>query len=57
MDRRAIFFAASAIVCAVLIAPTDSELRWVPISMSIAYVVLALLSLLDAYSRHQPPPS
>ena len=55
MDRRAVFFACAAVVCAVLIAPTDADLRWVPIAMSIAYAVLAVLSLLDAWSRHQPP--
>ena len=55
MDRRAVFFACAGLLCAILIAPTDAELRWVPIAMSIAYVVLAGLSLLDAWSRHQPP--
>ena len=55
MDRRAIFFLGAAVVCAVLIPATESELRWVPIAMSIAYTILAVLSLLDARSRHQPP--
>jgi hypothetical protein len=55
MDRRAIFFLGAAAVCAVLIPATDSDLRWVPITMAISYLVLALLSLLDARARHQPP--
>jgi hypothetical protein len=55
MDRRAIFFVGAAVVCAVLIPATESELRWVPIAMSVAYAILALMSFLDARSRHQPP--
>jgi hypothetical protein len=55
MDRRAIFFFIAAFLCAVLIPATDSELRWVPIAMATGYVILAVLSLLDARSRHQPP--
>jgi hypothetical protein len=55
MDRRAVFFLVAAGLCAVLIPATDSELRWVPMAMSIAYAVLAVLSYLDARARHQPP--
>jgi hypothetical protein len=53
MDRRAVFFAAATAVCAALAPAADSELRWVPIAMSVAYAVLALLSLLDYVSRHR----
>ena len=56
MDRRALFFLVSAVVCTVLIPATQSDLRWVPIAMAIGYAILAVLSALDARSRHQPPP-
>ncbi len=52
MDRRAVFFAVAALVCALLIPATDSELRWVPMVMAGSYAVLAVLSLLDSRSRH-----
>ena len=51
MDRRALFFAGAAILCAALIPVTDSDLRWVPTWMAIAYAVLAILSFLDHHSR------
>jgi hypothetical protein len=54
MDRRGVFFAGAAFVCAVLVPATDSELRWVPIAMAFAYAVLAVLSFLDAWSRRRP---
>jgi hypothetical protein len=47
MDRRALFFLGAGAVCAALIAETDSELRGVPIGLSIIYVVLAVASYLD----------
>ncbi len=54
MDRRALFFLAAAAVCGALAPATDSDLRWVPITMAIAYVVLAALSVADYWSRrHQ----
>jgi len=52
-DRRAVFFLVAAATCGVLIPATDNELRWVPISMAIAYAVLAALSYLDFRSRLQ----
>ena len=50
-DRRAVFFVIAAATCGLLIPATDSTLRWVPVSMTIAYVVLAALSYLDFRSR------
>ena len=51
MDRRATFFLGAAIVCALLIPVTEGEFRWVPIVTSIIYVLLAIASFLDAWSR------
>ena len=41
MDRRAVFFLCSAIVCALLSFVTPSELRWVGDVMAVAYAVLS----------------
>ena len=51
IDRRSRFFAGAALVCVVLIPLSDASLRWVPIIVSIIYVVLAVLSFLDWRSR------
>ena len=56
MDRRAVFFIGAALVCALLIAPIDTHLRWVPITMSIAYAVLAAWSYLDFRQRRSSDP-
>jgi hypothetical protein len=56
MDRRALFFIGAAVLCAVLIAPTEAHLRWVPISMAIAYAVLAAWSYLDFRQRRRSDP-
>ena len=53
MDRRAVFFLGAAIVCAVLIPITETEQRWVPISLSIVYTLLSLASWADARSRRR----
>ena len=54
MDRRAVFFLGAAVVCALLIPVTGGEHRWVPIALSIVYVLLALGSWTDNRSRqHQ----
>ena len=53
MDRRAAVFLVFAVVCVVLVPFTDDSYRWVPIVTSIAYVVLALASFLDALSRRR----
>lgn len=51
MDRRALFFLGAAVVCAVLILPSDPGLRWVPMVLALTYLVLAALSFLDYRSR------
>jgi hypothetical protein len=51
MDRRSVFFLGSALVCVALIPLSEPDLRWVPIAVSITYVVLAVLSFLDWRSR------
>jgi hypothetical protein len=53
MDRRAVFFLCSALVCAVLAFVTPSELRWVGNVMTAAYAVLAMASWLDHSSRRR----
>jgi hypothetical protein len=53
MDRRAVFFFCSAIVCTLLVALTPSELRWVGYIMAIAYAVLGAASWLDHSSRRR----
>lgn len=47
MDRRALFFLGAAALCALLIAETEAEIRWVPKGLAMTYVVLALASFLD----------
>ena len=51
MDQRAIFFLGAALVCALLIPVTDGEHRWVPIALSVVYVLLAVASWADRRSR------
>jgi hypothetical protein len=51
MDRRALFFLAAAVVCAVLIPATESEQRWVPIALSVVYALLAVASWADLHGR------
>ncbi|MGH8998409.1 MAG: hypothetical protein ACRDY7_03365 [Acidimicrobiia bacterium] len=46
-DRRALFFLGAAAVSAVLIPATTDSLRYVPLIVSVLYVVLALASYLD----------
>jgi len=53
MDRRAIFFLGAAAMCAAVITPTESDLRWVPTALTVIYVVLALLSYLDWRSNNR----
>ena len=51
MDRRAAFFLGAAVVAAVLIPVTEASQRWVPIVLSIVYVLLAAASWADRRSR------
>ena len=51
MDRRAVFFAGAALVCALLIPVTESDYRWVPVALTVVYLLLALGSWADRRSR------
>ena len=51
MDRRAVFFAGAAIVCAILIPVTEQQQRWVPVMLAILYFVLAVASWADKRTR------
>jgi hypothetical protein len=51
MGRRALFFLIAAVVCVALVPLSVPDLRWVPIAVSVTYVVLALLAALDEISR------
>ena len=56
MDRRAVFFLVAAAVAALLAPVTDGVHRWVPISLSVVYVLLALASWADRRSRRSAGP-
>ena len=51
MDRRALFFAGAALVCAVLIPLTESAQRWLPVILSIVYALLSIASWADARTK------
>ncbi|MGH8998496.1 MAG: hypothetical protein ACRDY7_03810 [Acidimicrobiia bacterium] len=53
MDRRALFFLGAAVAAGLLIPVTTESLRYVPVIVSIAYVVLAALSYLDFRSTRR----
>jgi hypothetical protein len=53
VDRRAIFFLGAAVVCAAVITPTEAHLRWVPMALTVIYVLLALASYLDWRSNNR----
>jgi hypothetical protein len=53
MDRRAVFFVCSAVICVLLATVTPPELRWVGDTMAIAYAVLSVASWLDFASRRR----
>lgn len=48
MDRRALFFLVAAVACALLVTVITPALRWVPKTLAAVYVVLALVSYVDA---------
>jgi hypothetical protein len=50
-ERRVIMFAVLAVVCFVLVPFADESYRNVPLVTGCVYVVLALLFLLDWWSR------
>jgi flagellar biosynthesis protein FliQ len=47
MDRRALFFLIAAALAGALYFVVDSDLRYVPRTLAIVYVVLAFVSWLD----------
>jgi hypothetical protein len=51
MDRRAAFFVAAAVICAVLVPVTEQEQRWVPAALTVVYVLLAIASWADRRTR------
>jgi hypothetical membrane protein len=51
MDRRALFFMVAAAVCLVLVPVTPSDLRWFTLALAVVYVLLAIGSALDNWSR------
>ena len=53
IDRRSVFFVLSAVVAALMIPLSESDLRWVPEVVAVTYVVLAALSFLDYESRRR----
>jgi hypothetical protein len=53
MDRRATFFLGAAIVCFVMSFVIDAELRYVTYSLAGVYLLLSVLSLLDAIGRRR----
>ncbi len=53
MDRRAVFFLCSALICVLLTGLTPSDLRWVGNVMAGGYAVLAAASWLDHASRRR----
>jgi hypothetical protein len=53
IDRRSVFFVLSAVVAALMIPLSESDLRWVPEVVAVTYVVLAVLSFLDYESRRR----
>jgi len=56
MDRRALFFIGAAIVAALLVPVTEEEHRFVPIALSIVYVLLAVGSWADHRSKSRMEP-
>jgi hypothetical protein len=53
MDRRAIFFLCSAVVCLLLVGVTPSDLKWLGYAMTAGYATLAAASWLDHTARRR----
>ena len=53
MDRRAVFFLCSSVLCLLLTFVTPEELRWVGYTLSVGYAVLAGASYLNFSSRQR----
>ncbi|HUR76527.1 MAG TPA: hypothetical protein VMZ22_01165 [Acidimicrobiales bacterium] len=50
-DRRALFFLMSAVAAGLLVPVAEQEHRWIVTTVAVTYVVLAIASALDAWSR------
>jgi hypothetical protein len=55
MDRRAAFFLVAAVACFLMVPVGVEKFQEVAFVTGIVYVVLALLSLLDRWSRSRTP--
>ena len=56
IGRRALFFLACAVVCALLIPPTPDEFRWVNLTMiGLALFWAVLLAAEDVARRRRRP--
>ncbi len=51
MDRRGIFFLIAAVLCALVSPLIEESIRWIAYWLVGTYIVLAILSMLDFYSR------
>jgi hypothetical protein len=47
MDQRALFFFVAAVVAALIAPVTADELRYVPETVAVTYMILAVASYLD----------
>ena len=56
MDRRALFFLGSSALGFLLIPVADPEHRWVAVAVGITYLVLAIASALDKFTRDRIQP-
>jgi hypothetical protein len=56
IDRRALFFLGASVVCFVLTPLAEPAQRWVPLVFGCTYVVLAVASALDHWSRTREEP-
>jgi len=53
IDRRAVFFLCSAVLCLLISFVTPEELRWVGYVLAVGYALLAGASYLDFSSRQR----
>ena len=53
MDHRALFFFVAAVVAALIAPVTADELRYVPETVAVTYVLLAAASYLDWRSKRR----
>jgi hypothetical protein len=56
MDRRAAFFLVAAVMCFALAPLADTPHRPIAVITGVVYVILAVLSALDRYSRNHNEP-